>query len=140
MTIRYEKQVIVFNDIRTVSVTNAAGEKEMMGLQVYYNKVYLGFAEQFIRGEIRMSKPNDDYNDDQSSQKTEKESITNKLLGKMQLNSPLKETLPSFLPEKIKTHSFSNFSYHPRSSLGGDLLISRSPDGMRRVLGVNQTV
>jgi hypothetical protein len=138
VTLRYEKQVFVQRDIRTVTVAGSSGERESLGLQVYYNKVFLKFAEPLIRAEMALLRPKESRQDDQAGQKPEGDTLANKLLDKMQLNSPLKETLPNFMPEKIKSHSLSNFSYLPRSPFGGDALISRSPDGMRRVLGVNQ--
>jgi hypothetical protein len=137
---RYEKLLFVHKDIRTVTVSHSTGETEPMTMQKFYNQVFLPCAKRFIVNDTTILERKKEGDEGGWSLKSKEDSVADRLLQKMQLNSPLKETLPSHAPEKIRILPFSGFSYHPKSPIGNDYLISRSPDAMRAIIGVNQAV
>jgi hypothetical protein len=130
----------VHKDIRTVTISRSHGEIESLTMQKFYNAVFLPCAKRFIENDSTRLARKETIEEGGWSLKSMEDSVADRLLQKMLLNSPLKETLPSNVPEKVRTLPFSGFSYHPRSPIGNDYLISRSPDAMRAIIGVNQAV
>lgn len=127
-------------DIRVVTLSRETDQIESLTMQAYYNEVFLPCAKNFILQDASAAQRTVSMMEATGSIKSKEETVADRLLQKMQLNSPLKETLPHHLPEKVRTLPFSGFSYHPRSPIGNDYLISRSPDAMRTIAGLNHAV
>lgn len=116
---------MVPQDLMKFEMTDSTGEKVTINTRDYYNKVFLKSAKKFIVKETSELEP---PLDEPVSAHSAQETCTDKLLKTMQLNSPLKDTVPTFAPEKSRSQMLRNFAYGQFSPRNRDYLISNSPD------------
>jgi hypothetical protein len=122
---RYDKLVLDHQDLREFEIEQPTGEIIHMSIKEFYNHRFLPIARKFITRENLGVEA-------QSSEiipsRSEQETYAERLLNKMQLNSPLKESVPSYVGDKSKSKLRSTFTYNKFSPTSKDFLISNSPD------------
>jgi hypothetical protein len=122
---RYERLVAAHEDLKDVQIILPGGQQSIIPIKDFYNNQFLPIARKFINTE---SLEFSESFEDRTGPKLHSETLTDRLLDKLELNSTLKETVPHHISEKSKPQRLSTFTYTQYSPGNRDYLISNSPD------------
>lgn len=123
--LRYERVVAAHEDLKEVEIQKEGEGRLKVSIKDFYNNNFLLVARKFI---ISDNTEAEEALPGRKDQGDHQETLTDRLMSKLHLNSSLKETVPHHVSEKSRPQKLSTFTYSQFSPGNRDYLISSSPD------------